>query len=70
MINIECNVIVTYFSIQNDLQPVHLAAMVGHVEVLQYLVSLPSVDASAKSNTVCIIRSHTCTHYTVIVRPH
>ena len=38
---------------QGELQPIHMAASLGHTDILQYLASLPDVDPAIKCQTVC-----------------
>ena len=38
--------------LQNGLLPVHIAAMLGNMDMLKYLTSLPEVDAKAPVSTV------------------
>ena len=47
---------------QGELQPVHMAASLGHTDILQYLASLPDVDPAVKCQTVGLLStiSQTC----------
>ena len=37
-----------YYLNQNGMRPVHIAAMFGHLDALQYLAALPGVDVAAR----------------------
>lgn len=40
-------------TIQNGLLPIHIAAALGHVEILKYLGSLSFVSCDSKTQQVC-----------------
>ena len=43
---------------QNGHQPVHIAALMGHIDILQHLLSFPGVDSMAKSSPVSTINMY------------
>ena len=49
---------------QNGLQPVHFAAMCGHLLILKYLASLSCVDANVPS-----LRVSSCHNNSVMLLP-
>ena len=44
----------TWLLLQQGLQPVHLAATYGHVELLRYFGNHPSVDLQVKSQVIIL----------------
>ena len=43
---------------QNGHQPVHIAALMGHIDILQHILSFPDVDSMAKSIPVSTINMY------------
>ncbi len=46
-------------SMQSGMQPIHIAAMCGHLDVLKYLANIPGIDAKEK-NVVSLLFTLIC----------